>query len=787
MIKGGCPLFAASWSFLLMTVILPMSLSCAADPQASVPASKLWLEAISPEIQRACAPALKDFQNAFQKITGKSLPAARSVEAPIPLRLEVSAPGPESFSGGARKGDYKITATPEAVTLSGESPLALTNALYGLLDSWGCRWAFPGDLGEIIPENLEASILIGTHETRIASDPRILSGSPASYSEGDVGDWVRRNRFGKQTLVTAHHSWASWIIPATLYNDPARGETYHPEYFSLIGGKRLVGVNPSKLQICTTNPEVIQLAIEQAKDYFRKHPVVDTFPCSPEDNFEFCQCEECLKLDTGALTAEGIPNVSDRVMAFANAIAAGIREEFPDKLVGVYAYNNYTLPPVRVKPAENVMVHITRMNYDLLRLIPREAGDSSSQFAELVEAWKRLVPHIYLYEYNPIYWAAGLPCPNYLEYAAAEKFYREKGALGFRSDPGEMPFRNKVNWLNDYLAMRVAVDAQADPETELRDVCRALFGSAGEAMTEYYQAMAGVTARNPIPEGFLGGGIRNFHRMFTPEIVAAGTAALAKAKKDAAGDPLLQKRLRMVELSHRYLGNYLEALGAAQEGDYEKSLKAFSRLERTLDTLAAGQLLENPAARLPMLRAGLLMALAEYAPRQAGFVQNWKILGPLDNSRRAAETTFASFEPVLDTTQNAHLPDGATLRWKDYHSPTGFLDFRKAQGKNPEGWSALTAYAATQFRAQKPTKVWLSFNSFNSFRVYLNGKEIFFRPGQQMDIPDQNGLSVTLNPGENTLIFRCTETASSISFPWGLYLRVLDPENPNRPASLDAP
>lgn len=748
---------------------------------SDVSCSRLWLSAPT-EVEQLCEPALADFRHYYKQLTGHVL-AESPAENAVALKLELVAKdaGEDTYLARARVGDYEIVVAENEVIIRGKSPLAITNGLYGLLDLWGCRWPFPGDLGAVIPSNADPKLRLGTHKYQIASDPRIVAGPPSYYQEGEVGDWVRRNRFGKESTVTAHHSWASLIVPSFVYNDPTKPESYHPEYFSLIGGQRATGTDSHKLQICTTNPEVIRMGIAAAKKYLRENPGADTFPCSPEDNFEFCQCDRCRAQDTGELTPEGVPNISDRVMAYVNEIARGIRDEFPNKLVGVYAYNNYTRPPTRVVPEKNVMLDITRMNYDLLRLVPRKEGDSSAKFAELVEAWRRLTPYIYTYEYNPIYWSAGLPSPNYLEYADSVRYYRDRGVLGFRSDPGELPFRNKVNFLNDYLALRVAVDASLDPKKELAATAEALFGPAGEAMTKYYETMARVTEQVPVPTSFLGGGVRHFHKIFDPEMVKEASEALVLARKNIGTDAAQRKRLRMAEVSHRYLTNYLDVVQAAQAGDYEKSAKALSVLSRTIDTLGADKVFD-PTNRFNVLRGAALMVQAEYCPKEAGFVQDWKLLGPFDNSDRTGEVKFAKFEPVLDV-KSSIKSDAGELRWRDYHSPTGFLEFYKAFPDRQKEWSASTVYAATTLHAAKAGRVVLELNSFNSFRAYLNGQEVFFRPGQQMDLPDTYKVAVELKEGRNELILRCTETAHGDNFPWGLYLRVIDAEGNLLPAA----
>ena len=65
----------------------------------------------------------------------------------------------------------------------------------------------------------------------------------------------------------------------------------HPEYFSLVGGKRTNQTIHG--QLCLTNPDVLRIATEQALRWLDEHPDVPILDISQNDGEGACECEKC--------------------------------------------------------------------------------------------------------------------------------------------------------------------------------------------------------------------------------------------------------------------------------------------------------------------------------------------------------------------------------------------------------------------------------------------------------------------------------------------------------------
>ncbi|MCO5233749.1 MAG: DUF4838 domain-containing protein [Chitinophagales bacterium] len=136
----------------------------------------------------------------------------------------------------------------------------------------------------------------------------------------DVWDsWIHKNAFS--TLPNpAAHNWQAFI---STYKDLFSA---HPEYLAEKDGKRLGYGKTSKL--CVSNPDVQKLYIQYTKDRILKNPEIDMFSVEPSDGAGHCTCNNCTK----------IGSVSNQVFYLANIIAKGIKNIFPNKTLGLYAY-----------------------------------------------------------------------------------------------------------------------------------------------------------------------------------------------------------------------------------------------------------------------------------------------------------------------------------------------------------------------------------------------------------------------------------------------------------------
>ena len=171
-----------------------------------------------------------------------------------------------------RLGDegYVIRSVGPHLVIAGGALRGNLYGVYGLLeDHLGCRWFAPGV--SRIPHL--ARIALGPiDETKL---PVLEYREPYTFDCMD-GDWCARNRMNSSSarLEARHggrvrfadglfvHTFAT-LVPSAKYF------AAHPEYFSLVGGKRQSGY----AQLCCTNADVIRICTEQIRAAMRAQPV----------------------------------------------------------------------------------------------------------------------------------------------------------------------------------------------------------------------------------------------------------------------------------------------------------------------------------------------------------------------------------------------------------------------------------------------------------------------------------------------------------------------------------
>jgi hypothetical protein len=161
-------------------------------------------------------------------------------------------------------------------------------------------------------------------------------------------------------------------------------------------------------------------------------------------------------------------------------------------------------------------------------------------------------------------------------------------------------------------------------------------------------------------------------------------------------------------------------------------------------------------------------------PKHFGFLTQWQIIGPFENSeRKGFETVFPPEKEIkLDATYDGK---SGAVKWQPFTSGDeyGKLDFNKPLGMLKE----VTAYAETTFESLSERDVELRLGCKNGWKVWLNGQFLFGRDeyhrGQQMD---QYKLKCHLRKGANTILVKCcqNEQKEQWTVEWEFQLRVCD-------------
>lgn len=135
---------------------------------------------------------------------------------------------------------------------------------------------------------------------------------------------LAQNRFPLVDIDNETHSWNRAI--------PTEESTFaaHPEYFALLGGKRVLTGGGAQAQYCISNPEVQELLYKDIERLFKMG--FQTVALGQPDGFRGCECDPCKKLfDTGS-------DWGEKVWILHRNLAERAYKAFPDRIVTISVY-----------------------------------------------------------------------------------------------------------------------------------------------------------------------------------------------------------------------------------------------------------------------------------------------------------------------------------------------------------------------------------------------------------------------------------------------------------------
>ena len=395
---------------------------------------------------------------------------------------------------------YVIESLPgsDALVLAGAGRQGTSFAVYDFLErAAGVRWLWPGELGEVVPEQRE----IDPPEMSLEREPafvwRALGPGGALWGpldkwekERELGvsekhqqlqaEWERRNRFGGE-LIYGGHAFGEMLPPSEY------GPT-HPEYYALVDGERdWKNFNGKhRAQLCTSNPEVVRLVAEYCQRKFDERPELDAVSISPNDGRGFCECDRCMRLDTGETQKDRFDPelgrasqtrvISDRMVRFGNDVAELVAESHPDKKVLLLAYGQYKQPPKAVQGHENLIVQYAVNASDFWH-----EPDWEENLANL-RGWSEKAPNPAVYAYLT---QGNYPDMPRLIPSLLSRQLTALHELGYRRYQTQAGNGHACNGLNFYVLARSLWDPQTDVEAVQRDYAVSGFGAAAPAIERY--------------------------------------------------------------------------------------------------------------------------------------------------------------------------------------------------------------------------------------------------------------------------------------------------------------
>ena len=473
------------------------------------PRAALVVAANEPKADKAAAA----IQIYIEKMSGARLPIVKegdAVDAAVSILVghtaAASALGvriPAGFNPAIRPDAFEeegfvIKTLGRRIVIGGNSDGPYRGTVYAgyeFLERLGCRWYFPGEWGEVIPE--QSTIIFP--ETDLESRPDFalretgLGGwFPSSAEERRAfGDWEDKNKYTRGAIFYPQvgDGFLGFLLP------PKEFKTVAPNLYAMnkAGSREQPETFLNGVMLSLVNPKTFELSVKNLKDAFagsKKSAITgiisnNGFGISPPDGSAYDYDPAAVKRNQNFDYPSYIhhPQTSEEFFQFAANLAA----EFPDKWAATMAYAGREMPPQGVRLPGNVAVMYAPISTCVLHPGNDPACWRRTETIRIMRQWCELTPHVYLYDYNPGFLLGGfVPECDVANFAVNAKLYKEMGLKGFQSE-GRKAFM--ITWISYYMRGKLMWDANADVAALKHDFYTTFFGpEAGPFVQQWWDA-----------------------------------------------------------------------------------------------------------------------------------------------------------------------------------------------------------------------------------------------------------------------------------------------------------
>jgi hypothetical protein len=421
--------------------------------------------------------AAEELRDYVKRMTGVELPIAKSAEGRKAIFIrceEAKVPCPaDSFRIRADGGNLYITGGKRGVLYG----------VYEVLETYGgCRWyaswhtvvpkkdrfAVPGDLDDAqspafaMRESFWYDVNVN-HDFAARLRVNGFNCTPGKV-EAKLGDDDFRFGGGLGNCHTFER-----LLPQSVYFDK------HPEYYSLVKGKRLRG----RTQLCLTNPDVLRIVTSNVLERIRKDPGAKFYGVSQNDWYNYCECEKCAAVDKEEESHAGT------MIRFVNAVAEAVEKEFPDAIIETLAYQYTRKPPKKTRVRHNVVPCLCTIECDFARPMDESPYAENISFRKDIETWKTQTDQLYLWDYVTEFQNYTLPFPNLLALQGNIKFFRDNNVKEIFAEGAQIGRHGAFAELKAWLLAKWMWNPELPMEPLLKDFLEGYYGAAAPFIRKY--------------------------------------------------------------------------------------------------------------------------------------------------------------------------------------------------------------------------------------------------------------------------------------------------------------
>jgi len=364
--------------------------------------------------------------------------------------------------------------------------------------------------------------------------------------------WDREQVGGLEGYWSVHTLYR-FVPPTKYFKD-------HPEYFSLINGKR----TGHEAQLCLSNPDVLDIVTEQVKITMRENPDNLIYSVSQNDYRNACQDDKCQALVSKYGGESGI------MVWFVNQVAGRVKEEFPDKYIGTLAYSYTRKPPVNITPRENVVIRLCSIEscfaHDFY------SGPENQEFLSDLEKWSTIAPHLYILDYVVDFSHYIMPYPNFKVLQPNIQAFVKNNAIGIMEQAASQSRGGEFAELRSYLISKLLWNSEINVESVIDDFMFGYYGRSGQYIRDYFDLLH----EQILPDTHIHFNMNPDNKIYTNKFIEEADIIFDKAEIVADNDDI-KERVEMARLPLMYLKCKRDPVNCKYNGTFERFTKIVER------------------------------------------------------------------------------------------------------------------------------------------------------------------------------------------------------------------
>jgi len=371
-------------------------------------------------------------------------------------------------------------------------------------------------------------------------------------------DWMAHNRLNDlHHLVTNRYGTFSAIWGMHTFQKLIPPEQYfaaHPEYFSLVGGRR-----SDKAQLCLSNDGLRRELTANLLAVIRDNPGYWCYDVSQNDNRLDCECEACMALTRRCGGRSGA------LLWFVGQVAEEVAREYPDVCVSTFAYHTTRQAPSAGAVAIPANVVIRLCSVECCMSHPYDRCEQNSSFLDDLNAWLRLTPNVYIWDYACCFYHYLMPFPNFRAMAANCRLFAGKGVIGLMEEGAHDAPWSEFSEMKQWMIGRLLWNPHEDADSLAATFIGAYYGAAAPFVLQYYHLCQERAADHHLTLK-----TKPAADIYGSDFIPTARRMLDQALRAADGDGQTLQRTRRVAAQVYYLQLQRDPERAQAEGTVQK-------------------------------------------------------------------------------------------------------------------------------------------------------------------------------------------------------------------------